>query len=564
MTRNQKIILAAILLIGAFLIFWRLDQHDMLGDDATYAFRSIGYFDYMASNGQTTPVQWFGDRPWWSFLSFHDHPPLYFLIHFLFFKILGASVLIARLPSALAAAGSLVLAFLIARRLAGVRAGLIATGALALNSYFLWTARIGLLESLTMFFMLLGVWFFVQAFEKDRNFLWSGLFFGCSFLCKYSVLFLVPGLVFFILWQKRILFRNRNFWLGLLIFFIVISPVLIFNAKVFMARGHFDVQLDRIFTQPHQDWNILDTGQDTVRFSPLEVMRLQIEGMSMPYFLIFVFALVWLVYSAIHKRIAKELLLPILLWLSFLLGFSLTGAAPRWVGIVSPFIALIIGIGFSLLPDNKKWMSLTTRGAVVIVSVFAIFYCLNTNQFVKPLGPKTVYADFRLENFGYNQLDKFLTEIFREIEPPKETQRLVHEWWYKNIQPEAIDFQPLILTARRREANPLIIYDSKIHWFPALWTFEKWKLFNGLLIMNTDQFMKGYENGATALIDAAKITDFYYIHAGEAILADQEKDKNRPDVKLDVGMLVREGIEPVIIYDDNNRAAFYIYHKIFK
>src|SRR3989338_6676715 len=102
MTKTQKLLFVAILAIGAGFIFFRLTRADMLGDDATYALRSIGYFDYLASAEQTTPVQWFGYRPWWSFLSFHDHPPLYFLIHYTAFKLFGVSALAARVPTALA------------------------------------------------------------------------------------------------------------------------------------------------------------------------------------------------------------------------------------------------------------------------------------------------------------------------------------------------------------------------------------------------------------------------------------------------------------------------------
>src|SRR3989344_3374609 len=141
MSRNQKLVLAGIVLLAAFLIFFRLTRHDILGDDGHYSFRAIGYFDYLGSLEQTTPVQWFGERPWWSLLSFHDHPPLVFLIQHIFFKLFGVSLLVSRLPAALAAVGSVLVLFFIGRKLGEINAGLFAAAALAVNSYFLWTGR---------------------------------------------------------------------------------------------------------------------------------------------------------------------------------------------------------------------------------------------------------------------------------------------------------------------------------------------------------------------------------------------------------------------------------------
>ena len=48
MTRREKYVLAALLAITAFLLLLRLGRADMLGDDAHYAFRALGYFDYLA------------------------------------------------------------------------------------------------------------------------------------------------------------------------------------------------------------------------------------------------------------------------------------------------------------------------------------------------------------------------------------------------------------------------------------------------------------------------------------------------------------------------------------
>src|SRR4030042_5715050 len=95
-------ILILIILISCLFIFYGLTTHDSMSDESHYSFRAIGYFDYMSSQLQTTPYQWFEKVPGWVKLGFHDHPYLGFLIQHIFFKILGVSLLVARLPFALA------------------------------------------------------------------------------------------------------------------------------------------------------------------------------------------------------------------------------------------------------------------------------------------------------------------------------------------------------------------------------------------------------------------------------------------------------------------------------
>ena len=87
--RLFKTLFALILLLAFVLIFFRLTRPDMMSDDAHYSFRSIFYLDFLASQKQTTPLQWFGEILSWSKLSFHDAPPMIFFIQHAFFEIFG-------------------------------------------------------------------------------------------------------------------------------------------------------------------------------------------------------------------------------------------------------------------------------------------------------------------------------------------------------------------------------------------------------------------------------------------------------------------------------------------
>ena len=69
-----------------------------MSDESSLAFRAVGMMDFDESPVQTTPLEWFDPstssgqvQPWWLRLSFHDQPPLLFLIQNGFMKVFGES-----------------------------------------------------------------------------------------------------------------------------------------------------------------------------------------------------------------------------------------------------------------------------------------------------------------------------------------------------------------------------------------------------------------------------------------------------------------------------------------
>src|SRR5262245_21414142 len=107
--RRYRLVLAASLAVAAFFLFFRLGSHDPLTDEEEGAFRSIGYLDFLDAPYQTTPYEWFDRPPWWVGLSFHDHPPLVFLVQHFLLRLSGDSLIALRLPFALLGLASLVL-----------------------------------------------------------------------------------------------------------------------------------------------------------------------------------------------------------------------------------------------------------------------------------------------------------------------------------------------------------------------------------------------------------------------------------------------------------------------
>lgn len=75
----------------------------------------------------------------------------------------------ARLPSALAAIGTTLLAFALGRRLFSERAGWIAAAAFATSVKVVWQGRVGQIDMLLTFFVALAVWAWVRSREEGRE-----------------------------------------------------------------------------------------------------------------------------------------------------------------------------------------------------------------------------------------------------------------------------------------------------------------------------------------------------------------------------------------------------------
>lgn len=79
-----------------------------------------------------------------------------------------------------------------------------------------------------LLFWSLSIYFFLKALEKDELKTWliAGFFAGCGLLSKYNMIFFLVSvaLVFILNKDYRILFKNKNFYLSLVVAAIVFIP----------------------------------------------------------------------------------------------------------------------------------------------------------------------------------------------------------------------------------------------------------------------------------------------------------------------------------------------------
>jgi len=552
MTRNQKIIFWTLLGLAALLLFFRLGRQDMLGDDGHYAARALGYFDYMGSLKQTTPIQWFGFRPAWSYLSFHDHPPLYFLTQNVIFSIFGDSVAVSRLISVFAALGSLAVIYLLARRFGGVMLGLLSMVALIFNNYFIWTGRIGLLESLMVFLMLAGLLFLMKGLQvASKYFIWAGLFFGLALLTKYSVLFVLPAVIIYLLWHERQVFRQKYFWIGAAVFLILLTPLVIYNLNMYETRGHFDVQISDLLGQRHDDWTLLQSRVGGAHFAFQEFVLRLAQGVSWPYFLLFIAAVLAALYSVARRR-KMWLCLPLLCVAISSTLLTYVGSSAGWLGILSPFAALLLAAFWEPFFTNRAIFSLAAL-LFIYLSVF-IFY---TNHSVGPSDYSVLSSSLRRENLGYNQLDGYISELMGGKIIPYKTREAVGQLWFNKVNPEALPF--LKAKIEVFPFNPLFVYDDNTNWFPMNWLFGRYRNYNGVPSMTVSELAKlKSDPSGQAIVDYLNFEEVYYIHVANDV-GGQDGDDFVEYVDIKEQYEARE-VRPDVIRDLQGREAFYIYH----
>lgn len=166
-----------------------------------------------------------------------------------------------RLPAALATAVAALLAASFANRLSGdQRAGFFAALAFLLfPSSVIWSVIMTYdpLYTICWIGATYCAWLIVQR-HRCGGFpagWWAllGVSLGAGFLLKYTIVLLVPGILVYLLIQRRTIVWDKRMWLGiglaLIIFVLAISPVLIWNQQegwptIAYLRGHANKNAD--------------------------------------------------------------------------------------------------------------------------------------------------------------------------------------------------------------------------------------------------------------------------------------------------------------------------------
>ena len=151
----HKIWIGLIVVAGVLLRLYRLDVQSLWADEG------LQYF--VASAAHFSDVLDRMDRTF--------HPPLSFLVSHVFLKW-GDPEVFLRLPSALLGIGSLLLCYVVAKRLTSPLVALFAMLVLAVSPFHIWYSQDGRMYAQLLFLSLLSTLFLLRALEGEQRFWW--------------------------------------------------------------------------------------------------------------------------------------------------------------------------------------------------------------------------------------------------------------------------------------------------------------------------------------------------------------------------------------------------------
>lgn len=535
-----------LLLAAAVLIFYQITHVDMIGDNALYSTRSIGLVDYLFSDNQfqPTPLTWYETTPWWTALSFHDHPLGLFIFQNLFFKF-GHSVFWAKLPYALFALGTIFLTFVSTRKLAGEKAGLLAALFLIFNYRFIWFARSASMESGVLFFLAMA-WFGFLLYREDKKWWWFfGLTSGFLSEVKFTALFLPAAIIVYLLIKDRSRFKTKHFWLAMSVAFLVALPELIYNALMYLDTGHFALQLSRLLHQS-SPWTLAGISGNPISNLSTSLVDLGLN-VSWPYFAA---ALAAVVYVAFKSHLRWLLILPII----FIAAEDATFGSKD---LYSIFLASIMAVA-----TNQIWHSVASLAwANNLCQIIFFTLCVYFTVFLVASTQPRFFSNFTtpgwwrangsgVQNYGLLQLDSYISRVilkdndltYFELFGKVKTHSFATK---KYLYPLSLEE----LKTRLQNAKA-VIYDANINWNARVWLFDRRRFYDNAPFFSTTE--------DTAL-SQMHLNDFYFIKAEPAAILDPAVFQNNLPNVVEQNLLAKQ-VMPDIIYRDDGQAAFKIYH----
>jgi len=197
LARRELVVLAAILLLAAFVRFYDLRRRPSWYTDEGFHLETVQ--DMAEGRLAARAFRWTG------FSTYHPYPALFFLVAVAPVRLLQGDILGLRLVSASASLATVLVVYLIGRRLAGVRCG--AAGALvfALHPLIVTFSRFAFPHALAMLFVSLAVlrWLSYEEDGSAASALLSSLFLGLGAASVYTAAPLALVLWARLAWRKK-------------------------------------------------------------------------------------------------------------------------------------------------------------------------------------------------------------------------------------------------------------------------------------------------------------------------------------------------------------------------
>jgi ABC-type thiamin/hydroxymethylpyrimidine transport system permease subunit len=249
---------------------------------------------------------------------------------------------------ALAGTATVMAVYGIARRLYGVAVGLGAAGVFALCGPAVMTSRVATRDAGEVFFLSLGLWAFVKAWQDRDSKSWlisAALLYG-AFLCKYTAAIFFPLLVVVALWRG-------------------LKPLLLFCAPLFLACLYYLTHF----------WNDLQYllayggAYSSLRAHGHEVWEIYVSRQ----YELWVIGILALLALAVRERRRVSLLLWAGAAATFVFQFATRADYDFWKTAVYPLLLLCpVAVHGLLVASRKSALTLLRQVTVSILAVAAV------------------------------------------------------------------------------------------------------------------------------------------------------------------------------------------------
>lgn len=544
-----------VLILAAAFSFWALDRHDVVGDEASYMVRGMRMLDFNFGIEQPTPVQWVDEMPWWMPFSFHDHPPLVFLIERFSFVAFGENLIAGRIPSVLAGLGAVILLFFIGKELYSRRVGLIGASLFAFTVGHVWVSRVALQESIGVFFMLASFYAFLMALQKRRALIFTGVLAGLTVLVKYTAVILLPIFLTILFFKRREYITSKNLLLAVSCFLFFISPIIIYNLGLYRTFGHLDFQISYVFGQTVAAWSEMPGKEEVGSFTERAKDYLpHLLDTHSPFFL---FLAASGILIAMRRFRTHAVLLIFFLWLAAFM-FAV-GPTYRFLAMLTPWLSIFAAVFLVFFGDRFLGARQNIAASLLIaVAALEAGYAYNSVIAITPIGKTPwTYAAIRSEgnNWGYNQLENFVSQ---ELEGKRPEPAL---GFHYPVIARFLDRVVLRDTNIGLEPKAwMVIYNGNMSVAVQLWTFLRRIVYQGWPTTDVETYHRILAENGPDYFKKLGIAKIYFFQNTDAVVL--REVRNRPltkDADMLEQRLLAAGVLPREIKNLRGETAFRVY-----
>lgn len=356
-------------------------------------------------------------------LSYYDHPPMIGYIIKLFTDIFGINEFAVRLPSVIIFVIASWLFFLCVKKLFNEKIAFIGIVLLNILPVFSFLgAVVTIPDSPLSLFWLLAFYLFINLTQSGNKKYWYiiGVVTGFALLSKYTAVMIYPSIILFLLCSKehRFWFARKEFYLSVIISFIIFLPVVIWNLQNNWAS--FGFQLQHGFGKTFPSFSFTLFGRS---------IGAQAGYVSPFLFIFYCYVMFVLIKDAFCKKQKDALYvasfsLPVLLFFNAIATFN--EILPHW-----PAMGYLILTIYAAFLINKFWDNSKFRKIIYFSCGFALFldlivpiHCIYKFIPIEPFLPqkeaqkvefgikRAEIVDVSNDLFGWKELSSEINEIY--------------------------------------------------------------------------------------------------------------------------------------------------------